>query len=272
MIETKLILVEGIPCSGKSTTAKTIFCDISTCGYKCQYFLEWGENNPIDIGNMEDLAKIISTTKAREEKVLQQWERFTTSVRQQEAINIIESRFWQTDAMYLYLSGHPEQEIFESNLKIISVIGDLDPILIYLAPTAIEQLHAKIAKERNEKWRESGRNGSWEEWGNHMYEQQKWFTDRLLDSKAMASFFMEWTSLADKLYEKFPFRKIRIQDPQNDWENTNRRIRDLLKINRGSPRISVVPPYMGVILRKSDQRVAIYNLTTEILREPKSLE
>ena len=180
---------------------------------------------------MEDLAEIISTTKVREQNILQQWKDFTKSAKQQEAINIVESRFWQTDAMYLYLSGHSEYEVFESNRRLISVITELDPVLIYLAPEDIEQLHTEVAKKRNEKWRESGKDGSWEEWGNKVYEQQKWFTDRSLNSKSMARFFDEWASIADRLYERFPFRKIKIQDPQIDWENTNASIRDFLEVD-----------------------------------------
>ena len=231
MIETKLVLVEGVPCSGKSTTAQTILNDVTTYGIKGHCYLEWGDNNPITIGKMEDLATIISTTKAREEKVLQQWQHFTTSATRHAGINIIESRFWQTDGMYLYLSGHSENEILESNRRVISLIAALDPVLIYLAPKDIEQLHTEIAKQRNEQWRASGREGSWEEWGDDVYVQQKWFLDRSLNSQAMAQFFNEWVLIADRLFERFPYRKLRIPDPQTDWEDTYGSIRAFLEVN-----------------------------------------
>lgn len=232
MIDAKLILIEGVPCSGKSATAEHLMIDLSACGIPCNCFFEWAENNPIFIGKMEDLSEIIATTKSREQNVLQQWKNFTKRAKQQETVNIIESRFWQTDAMYLYLSGHSEHEISESNHRVISVLAELNPVLIYLAPKDIEQLHRQITKKKNEKWRESGREGSWKQWGNHVYERQQWFTTRLLNSKAMARFFNEWASIADRLYERFPFRKIKIQDPQVDWEHTMGSIRDFLAISR----------------------------------------
>ena len=230
MIDTKLILIEGVPCSGKSTTAKKLMSVISACGIQCDCFLEWADNNPIFIGKMEDLSEIISTTKSREQNVLQQWKNFVRRAKQQEVVNIIESRFWQTDAMYLFLSGHSEFEVLERNQRIISVLAELNPVLIYLAPKDIEQLHVQIIKRKNKKWRESGREGSWEEWGNRVYERQKWFTNRLLDSKAMAMFFREWASIADMLYESFPFQKIKVQDPHTDWEHTIGDIQDYLEI------------------------------------------
>lgn len=71
-----------------------------------------------------------------------QWKDFAQSAKQPEAINVVESRFWKTDAMYLYLSGQSEHEVFESNRRLLSVIAELDPVLVYLAPEDIEQLHA----------------------------------------------------------------------------------------------------------------------------------
>ena len=231
MIDTRLILIEGVPCSGKSTTAEILAKDISSEGIQVNCFLEWSEDNPIFIGKMENLAEIISTTKARETDVFRQWTNFVHHARQHDAINIIESRFWQTNGMYLYLSGHSEEDVLKSTSQLTSIIVELNPVLIYLAPADIEALHAHVAREKNQKWREAGREGSWEEWGNRIYEQQEWFTRRSLTSKAMARFFDEWAAITDRLFIEFPFGKIKIKDPQMDWERTMDLISDFIGIN-----------------------------------------
>ncbi len=231
MIDTKLILIEGVPCSGKSTTAETLAMAISVEGIQANCYLEWSDDNPIGIGEEDDLAEIIATTRSREADIFRQWESFSEDEKQKNAINIIESRLWQTHGMYLYLSGHSEEDVFESTSKLTSMIAALKPVLIYLAPADIEELHARVAREKNQKWREAGKEGSWEEWGTRIYEQQEWFTRRSLTSKAMARFFEEWASIADRLFEEFPFRKIKIEDPQTDWERTMDLIRDFIGIN-----------------------------------------
>jgi hypothetical protein len=231
MIDTRLILIEGVPCSGKSTTAEILAKDLSTQGIRTQCYLEWSDDNPIFIGKMDDLCEIIATTKSREADNFQQWEDFTQRAKQQNAVNIIESRFWQTHGMYLYLSGHSEQEVLESTRMLISIVAVLDPVLIYLAPADVEQLQMQIAEEKNKSWQQSGREGSWEDWGNAVYEQQQWFTRRSLTSEAMRRFFDEWVFIADQLYKAFPFRKIKIQDPQIDWNQTMDHIRDFIEIN-----------------------------------------
>jgi thymidylate kinase len=59
MIKTKLIIIEGVPGSGKSTIADKLKNTIITCGIDCECFLEWSPGNPIVIGSMESLSEII---------------------------------------------------------------------------------------------------------------------------------------------------------------------------------------------------------------------
>ncbi|MBN1299348.1 MAG: hypothetical protein JW997_06660 [Actinobacteria bacterium] len=54
----------------------------------------------------------------------------------------------------------------------------------------------------------------------------------LKGSEATIKFFTEWSLIADKLYDKFPFRKIRIPNPQDNWELAMDKIRDFLDIKK----------------------------------------
>ena len=233
MIDTKLTLIEGVPCSGKSTTAGKLKNAISACGIECQCFLEWSEGNPIFIDKMENLSEIISTTKSRAHNVLLNWKNFAAKAKQKEIPTIIESRLWQTGAMYLYLSGHSEDEAAEMVRRSVRIISELNPVLIYLAPEDIGQVFTQVSESKNRKWRKSGKKGSWENWGNELYERQKWFTSRSLKGKdAIVRFFSEWTAISDRLYDEVPFRKIKIVNPQSDWENAMGRIYDFLKLKQ----------------------------------------
>jgi len=233
MIDTRLILIEGVPCSGKSTTAEKLAMEISAGGIEANCYLEWSEDNPIFIGAMENLVDIIGTTKEREADVYRQWTDFVHHAGQHKVVNIIESRFWQTHGMYLFLSGHSEEDVLKSTSQLTSLIAVLKPVLIFLAPSDIEGLHVRVAREKNRKWREAGREGSWEDWGNRVYEQQEWFAAQSLPSMAMGRFFDEWASIADRLFGEFPFGKIKIDDPQMDWEGTMDVLREFIGINGG---------------------------------------
>jgi thymidylate kinase len=233
MIDTKLILIEGLPCSGKSSTAKELKSAISSRGIACQCFLEWAPDNPIFIGDIDNLAEIIATTKSREQGVLRDWRKFMENAKRRAAVTILESRLWQTDAMYLYLSGHSEYEVAESSRRIVRIISDLNPVLIYLTPEDIQQALAQVTEAKNQDWRKAGKEGSWEQWGNDVYDRQHWFTSRSLKCEdAAVRFFNEWASIADRLYEEVPFRKIKVLNPQANWETTLHRIKDFLSLEK----------------------------------------
>ena len=211
MIDTKLILIEGIPGSGKTTTAVKLAAELSSLGIRCQYFHEWAKDHPIFIGHFENLSKIISSSKSREQSVLQQWQEFTKKVQQQGTINIIESRFWHTNVQFMYAAGHSEDKVTESSRCIVSVISKLNPLLIYLEPHDIEQHLKWTFQVKNKEWQESGREGSWEQWLIGILEQQNWFTDRgLKGHQAVYKFFTEWSLVAERLYAEIPFPKTKI--------------------------------------------------------------
>jgi hypothetical protein len=133
--------------------------------------------------------------------------------------------------MYLYLSGYPEKEAIESSHRIISIISVLNPVLIYLAPQDIGKVLAQVTEAKNQEWRKAGKEGSWQQWGNNVYEGQPWFTSRSLKGEnAIVRFFYEWASISDTLFEEVPFRKIKLVDPQADWEGSMYRIERVLEL------------------------------------------
>jgi hypothetical protein len=217
-----------VPGSGKSTTALKLQELISQNGRVCQCFLEWSADNPIPIGTAEQLSEIISTTKIRQGQTLGDWQRFVESAKEQDSITILEGRFWQTEGMYLYLSGHSEDEIQRRYGRVIAIISELHPVLIYLAPQNLGRLFENISVIRNKQWRESGKGGTWEEWGDQIYGRQEWFKTRGLEGRDSLQFFIEWKKIADRLYVQFPFKKIQVDNPERDWPATLSKIQNFL--------------------------------------------
>ena len=181
---------------------------------------------------MENLSEIIATTMSRSRNIIQNWIEFIEKVKSQNTISIIESRFWQTDAMYLYLSGHSENDVIESSYRIIRIISELTPVLIYLAPKDIGKMLVEVTKRKNQEWKKAGKEGTWQKWGNEVYEQQSWFTSRSLKGDAaVIRFFTEWAKISEKLFREVPFQKIKVIDPQVNWKTSMDKIEEFLGVN-----------------------------------------
>jgi thymidylate kinase len=235
MIDTKLILIEGLPGSGKSTTARCLASEIGSYGKKCKCFLEREEDHPVFIGCMDSFSEVIPLSRPRAKATLQRWEKFAKEANCKETINIMESCFWQTGLMFMYDAGASEDEISENNQRIAATIAKLKPVLIYFVYDNIEKSLARTFQLRNQEglrdWENTGIYQSWEQWVLELSEKQKWSTDRGLKGReAWFRFFEEWASIAEKLYDVLTFPKIKILNPHSDWNLATRKIREFLEL------------------------------------------
>ncbi len=231
MIDTQLILVEGPPGSGKTTTAQKLAAEIAHTGKACQCFLEWSPDNPIAIGDDLHLDQVIATAIAREADVLQQWQRLVDRQRAQDTVTIMESRFWQTSVMLMYAAGHPLEGVLESNQRLITIIQELQPALIYFTIDDLRGFMTQTIQSKEVEWQRGGFPGSWAEHIFVAFEGQPWAVAHgATGPDGMLALLEDWTLVAERLYERVPFPKIKVRNPYQDWDLALTHMRRFLKL------------------------------------------
>ena len=229
MIETKLILIEGPPGSGKSTTAHILAHEIASAGIPCQPFFEWSADHPIYIGDDLHLEQVTATSLARQASVLLQWQRFAQARQSEEVVSIIESRFWQTGVMLTYAAGLSQEGVLKSNQQVIEAIQGLKPALIYFKIQLLSEFTVEMIEGKEAEWQRAGFPGTWVEHVYEAFDNQIWFTERHLSGLAgLLAFLEEWAVVAENLYENLPFPKIQIVNPQQDWRKAMGQMRQFL--------------------------------------------
>ena len=215
MINTRLILIEGLPGAGKTTTSIQLGTRLKQQGLACQWYLEKDKPHPIAClqFKLKDLAH----------KLPPLWRDFTTQALQDPTITIIESRLWQNTALFMFMSEYPVSEILQLHQLVWKELTPLDPILVYLQQDDTERALHRLASIRNKNWLQRALETT---------SKYPWFQARgRHDFAGWVALFQEWQLVAEDLYQDWPFRKTKIPNPHADWEFANQQLYRFLGID-----------------------------------------
>jgi hypothetical protein len=213
MLTHKLILVEGFPGAGKSTTTKHIGAFLQQHGIASRWFLEEDKPHPIACLDFE--------IEGLPGKMIPLWAGFVDQAVQEQVVTIIESRLWQNTALFMYMSNCEVDEIIQFNAQLGLVLAPLAPILVYLDQDNTETALRRLYTLRGEKWMQDAL---------IMTTAYPWFQSRgLKDFTGWMQFFTEWQEVVMRLYDYWPLRKIKIQNPHADWQRAYQQIDAVLE-------------------------------------------
>jgi hypothetical protein len=146
--QTKLVLIDGIPGSGKSTTAHLLAIQAARCGIPVQWLCEDQEPHPVNIWNVDE-----PNTLARES--LQRWQTFTQQASQASTLTILESTLFQSTIRLLFEQNMPLLEIQRYFTDVTQTILPLQPVLIYFRHPDLVTTRHHIVQERGTTWQRS---------------------------------------------------------------------------------------------------------------------
>jgi hypothetical protein len=212
MSDTKLVLIEGLPGAGKSTTTRHIGTTLQQQGVACRWYLEEDDPHPIACLDFE--------IKGLLEKMIPLWSSFTKHAMQEPIVTIIESRLWQNTALFMFMSNKEVEDILQFSQQIGQVLAPLSPILIYLDQEDTGTGLRRLYTLRGEKWMQEAL---------EMTTVYPWFQSRgLKDFVGWVQFFTEWQRVVTQLFNNWPHEKIKIQNPHDDWESAYQQIDSFL--------------------------------------------
>lgn len=218
MIDAKLLLVEGPPGSGKSTTAGLLADEIARTGQACQFFFEWSPDHPIPIGDDLHLGQAVSSSIAGEAERLGYWRQLVQASQVSDRVTVLESRFWQTSVMLMYIAGLEVEGVIASNARVVEALLPLQPALIYFEIDGLHEFLERTIRIKEDEWQRAGFPGSWVGHIDDALQGQPWFTRSGRTGLAgLVAFFEEWAAVAARLYDGLPFTKIKIRNPQQNW-------------------------------------------------------
>jgi predicted kinase len=204
----RLILIEGMIGSGKTTTAGLLGDWLSGRGEDVRAFDEGAADHPIRTRRVDELLGAPAPGDA-DAYLATQWRRLAERCLRDGQTVILESIFLQNSVMPAFIDGAPAATLNQVCTEIQRQAAPAEPFLAYLRPTDITAAIARVHQARGEPW--SSRNLAF-------VENSPWARRRNLRGReAVVRLYQAWEPVVSELYDRYPIPKLMVPDPQHDW-------------------------------------------------------
>jgi thymidylate kinase len=222
MINTKLILVDGITGSGKSSTAHFIKRQLEKNGLKAVWFYEIQKNHPlhIQLDTIENESESEKYLRGMKE-FLNIWKNLVAKIKDDDIIYIVESFIFKDSlCMPLIMSDLDYSDSEEFIFNICEIVKDLNPVLIHFYQNNVER-HLKLTWNR----RPDGMKSADIEMVIHsLYSKNR----GLIGENGTIRIWQDFTELSLKIFDKLDIPKIKIENSSQDWNSYKNMIMNFL--------------------------------------------
>lgn len=211
-LQARLVIVEGIMGSGKSTTARWIAAQLEAIGLRALAITERIEPHPIR--GTDGLVHWFQpwldvTAEGLVDRSLAKWRSFVADAQATETIHTLDGQLFHGDLTNLFLMEATPAAIAKYCGTVSEIARPLAPLLIYFYQADVERAIRTIAEERGEEW---------------VKYQVDWklqapYSRRLglsgLDG--LVALYKDYRALTDELYSALDLPKLAIENSQQTW-------------------------------------------------------
>jgi hypothetical protein len=162
MRDTRLILIEGLPGSGKSTAARVLAGRLNARGLTARALLETQPDHPLHVGGALHPSGATTgealfaryTAESFVDESLARWRAFVAAALDDPArgVHLVESYPYQSGARVLLQLDAPLERILAYAADVEAVVAPLAPLLVYFdSPDPVAAVRA-IAARRGPEW------------------------------------------------------------------------------------------------------------------------
>ncbi|HWA08531.1 MAG TPA: hypothetical protein VG838_03605 [Opitutaceae bacterium] len=227
----RLILCDGLPGSGKTTTTQQLWLHLDALGHEARWWFEHELDHPVIGFDQARAAQRTGGAAAREifAGAHAGWAALASRTGQGHRIALLEGTLFQATVGAQLLADLPRAEIVAHFERTLELIAPLDPVLIHLRQ---ENVGAALAAT-------SARRGSWfpEFLQGEFAATARGRRVGRSDAAALLEYFTERREVSDELFARFPGRKLAHENSDGDWTRQGRAITDFL----GLPPMPVPP-------------------------------
>ena len=208
MIDTKLIMLEGLPATGKSTNSDFLRMQLERNGKKANWIHEVASPHPVLLF-FEDPGSWDVSLDQYEEAALKKWARFAeTALQDRDTITILDSSMFQAQIFVFLWNNAPYERLEQFVHQLYRIVECLHPSLFYLYRENTEATIDYLEQDRGREGLES----IWERDKTRPYYQGK-----PEGAEGFKYFLRDYANAANLLFDSLDCRKMPIEISEADW-------------------------------------------------------
>jgi hypothetical protein len=256
-LDSKIIFIEGIAGSGKSTTAQLLHSNLYRHGYAVKSIHEFYSPHPIHELNTEDPKTWISKTLAN-------WHNLADALVKTNEIMIMDGTLFQCTIGVLLEMDVELAVIRQYANQIPDILKPLNPILIYFYQNNVEKTLTTAYQQREDNWRRRV---------NAFVSDARFFKNRkLCGLDGYIEYNRALRNITDNLYSEYDLKKISIENSDGDWNSYHHIIAEFLSVPLIEPDNIRHSDYVGVyrdsestrecLIKKNENKLEIHGWYT----------
>jgi len=228
MLNTKLIIFDGITGSGKSTASHYVSRQLARNNIKAKWFQEQVDNNPLQL-NVNDWEKKTDESDADHSKRIMEknyeiWTNFYNTIKEDNSVYIIESFLFQEILFFHFAYDLDKQTIKNYSHKVLEIIKSLNPVLIHFYQNDVDKSLRLNWQRRGEKWTN---------WLIQSCEDTQYCKKRNLSGeKGVVQLWQDFSDFSLELFNEYDFRKLQIENSKQDWPKYRKQLIDFLEVEQ----------------------------------------
>ncbi len=230
MRDTKLILLDGLPGSGKSTTAEYLAARIRQCGSAVRLLMEVQEDHPLNVGGPlhpagETTGEALFaryTTESYVEESLRRWEKFVSLAETVGTVHVVESYPYQNSVRILLQMNADPRLLRDYARDVEKTIQPLQPVLLYFDHRDVDRVITNISERRGREW--TG-------YGIRVVTKCPYARERRLEGfPGVLTMMRDYKALMDALLRESSLPTLTLEDCSDRWESCYRQIESFLAL------------------------------------------
>lgn len=208
----RLVIVEGIMGSGKSTTARFIARHLEEAGQPAALIHERTDPHPVRA--TDELEHWFepwrdATPEELADRALARWGAFVEYTLSNREIPVLDGQLFHGDLTHLLLMEADTALILSYLQKLAAVITPLNPFVVYLWQEDVEEAIRTVCMERGSEWIDYQIN--WKLAAPYCVRRG------FLGLAGLISLYRDYRKLTDGLFEDLPLAKLAIENSGRQW-------------------------------------------------------